>query len=136
MPSRFTRLVLAATLLVFAMGHGHGCGCGGEEEVLGPRTGATCPPGSTLTYANFGEQFMGSYCTRCHSSTLTGAARMGATAFHDFDSIAGIRAVANHIDETAGAGPDAVNESMPPSNPKPTMAERQMLAEWIACQAP
>jgi cytochrome c5 len=134
-PSRFTRLVLAATLLVFAMGHGHGCGCG-EEEVLGPPTGATCPPGSTLTYANFGEPFMGSYCTRCHSSTLTGSARMGATAFHDYDTIEGIRAVANHIDETAGAGPEAVNESMPPSGPLPTMAERQMLAEWIACETP
>ena len=136
MPSRFTRLVLAATLLVFAMGHGDGCGCGGEDEVLGPSTGTACPPGSTLTYASFGQQFMASYCTGCHSSTLTGAARMGATPFHDYDMIEGIRAVADHIDQTAGAGPDAVNESMPPSSPKPTLEERQKLAEWIACQAP
>jgi len=61
---------------------------------------------------------------------------MGAPEFHDFDTIEGIRAVANHIDETAGAGPDATNESMPPSGNMPTLAERQMLAEWLACQAP
>jgi cytochrome c5 len=134
--SRFSSLVLAATLLVFAMGHGDGCGCG-SEPVLGPPTNAICPPaGSTLTYANFGQQFMTTYCTRCHSSTLTGAARMGATAFHDFDTIEGIRPLLDHIDETAGAGPDATNDSMPPNGTKPSLAERQMLAEWLACQAP
>jgi cytochrome c5 len=134
-PSRFSSLVLAATLLVFTMGHGDGCGCG-HGSVLGPPTGATCPQGSTLTYDNFGRQFMEAYCTRCHSSTLTGDARMGATAFHDFDMLGGIRAVSNHIDEAAGAGPDATNESMPPNGTRPSLAERQMLAEWIACQTP
>ena len=135
MRSRFSSLVLATTLLVFAMGHGDGC-CSGEEAEFGPPTNATCPPGSTLTYANFGQQFMQSYCTRCHSSTLTGAARMGAPAFHDYDMLSGIRAVADHIDETTGSGPAATNEFMPPNGTKPSLAERQMLAEWIACQTP
>ena len=135
MPSRFTQLVLATTLLLFTMGHGDGC-CSGEESVLGPPTGTTCPQGSTLTYASFGQQFMATYCTGCHATTLTGEARMGAPAFHDFDTIEGIRAVANHIDETAGAGPEATNESMPPGGNTPTLAERRMLAEWLACQAP
>lgn len=135
MPSRSSSLVLAAAVLVFAMGHGDGCSCG-SDPVLGPPTGATCPQGSTLTYDNFGRQFMESYCTRCHSSSLTGGARMGAPAFHDFDTISGIRAVSNHVDETAGSGPAATNESMPPGGDKPSLAERQMLAEWIACQAP
>ncbi len=135
MPSRFTRLVLAATLLVFAMGHGDGCGCGGDE-VLGPPTAAICPQGSTLRYANFGQQFMATYCTRCHSSTLAGAARQGAPAFHDLDTLDGVRMIADHVDETAGSGPAATNESMPPSGTRPSLAERQMLAEWIACQTP
>lgn len=135
MPSRFTQLVLAATLFFFATGHGGGC-CSSSDEVLGPPTEATCPQGSTLTYDSFGRQFMESYCTRCHASTLTGAARMGATAFHDFDSLAGVRAVANHIDETAASGPGATNEAMPPNGNKPSLAEREMLAEWIACGAP
>ena len=123
-------------ILPFAMGHGHGCG-GGDDSVLGPPTETACPPaGTTLSYESFGRQFMTSYCTRCHSSTLTGAARMGATAYHDFDTIEGIRAVINHIDETAGAGPAATNQAMPPNGTKPTLEERQKLAEWLACAAP
>lgn len=133
----FRRGVLAVMLLAGTMGHGEGGCCGGEEEgVLGPPTGAQCPPGSTLTYASFGQQFMGDYCTRCHSSQLTGDARQGATEFHDFDTIEGIRAVMDHIDETAGFGPGAQNDAMPPSGPFPSDAEREMLAEWIACGAP
>lgn len=128
-------LVLVSTLLVFTMGHGDGC-CGGDDAVLGPPTGATCPPSSQLTYANFGQAFMESYCTRCHSSTLTGEDRMGATLYHDFDTQRGVQQVADHVDQAAGAGPDATNESMPPDGTKPTLMERQQLAEWLACGAP
>jgi hypothetical protein len=133
--SPFTKLVLASTLLLFTMGHGDGC-CGNSEDVLGPPTGTTCPPSSTLTYVNFGQAFMASYCTRCHSSTLSGTARMGATTAHDFDTQLGIQQVGDHIDQTAGAGPAATNDQMPPSAPVPTMMERQQLAEWMACGAP
>jgi cytochrome c5 len=130
----FRTLVLACTLLLFTMGHGHGC-CAGED-VLGPPTGATCPPTSTLTYDNFGRAFMESYCTRCHSSTLSGAARMGATADHDFDSKIGVLRVYDHVDQTAGSGPDASNDQMPPNGAMPSLAEREMLAEWLACGVP
>lgn len=131
----FQRAVIAATMLLFTMGHGGGC-CAGEDAVLGPATGATCPPTQTLTYANFGQSFMTSYCTRCHASTLTGDARMGAPAFHDFDTLIGVKQVSNHVDQAAGAGPDATNDQMPPDGAQPSLAERQMLAEWIACGAP
>lgn len=130
-------LVLSTTLLLSTMGHGDGC-CSGEAdpEVLGPLTGTTCPSSSPLTYANFGEGFMVNYCTRCHSSTLTGAARMGAPAFHDFDTKLGVQQVGDHVDQVAGAGPQATNESMPPNGAQPTRAEREQLAEWVACGAP
>ena len=131
----FFKLVLASTLVVFAMGHGGGC-CEGDEEVLGPSTQTVCPPTSTVTYANFGEGFMNTYCTGCHSSTLTGADRMGAPAQHDFDTQLGVQQVGDHIDQAAGAGPAATNDQMPPSDPRPSMMERQQLAEWIACGAP
>jgi hypothetical protein len=36
----------------------------------------------------------------------------------------------------AGSGPDATNEQMPPDGTAPTLAERQQLAEWLACGAP
>jgi uncharacterized membrane protein len=102
-----------------------------EEE--GVATGAVCPSGSTLTYDDFARPFMTSYCTRCHSSTLSGAARNGAPAGHDFDTEAGILAVADHVDGLAAAGPNAVNTAMPPDGAKPTEAERRQLGEWLAC---
>ena len=112
-------------------------GCsGGNTSVFGPPTEATCPPGSTLTYENFGKPFMEAYCTRCHSSELVGAARMGAPSFHDFDTRSGIFVVADHIDETTAAGPAATNQGMPIGGAKPTLAERQMLGEWLACGVP
>ncbi len=124
-------------LLPFTMGHGdEGGGCCSEPPLFGPVTEATCPTPSTLTYANFGQPFMAAYCTRCHASTLTGEARNGAPSFHDFDLIDNIRAVREHIDQTTGSGPAATNESMPPDGDIPTLAERQQLAEWLACGAP
>lgn len=128
-------LVLACTLLVFTMGHGQGC-CATDTSVLGPATGTACPPSSTLSYATFGQPFMEGYCTRCHSSTKTGADRMGATLYHDFDSRLGVLHVADHVDRAAGAGPLAANDQMPPEGAMPSLAEREMLAEWIACGAP
>ncbi len=108
----------------------------GEPPLFGPPTESVCPTPSTLTYDNFGRPFMEAYCTRCHSSQLTGAARMGAPSFHDFDSVFGIRAVSEHIDETTAIGPAASNRSMPPGGDRPSDAERQMLGEWIACGMP
>lgn len=127
-------LALGALLLASQMGHGGGCG--GEEDVFGDPTGSTCPQGSTLTYNNFGKAFMEQYCTRCHSSELTGSARNGAPSFHDFDTLPGIKAVSDHIDETTAAGPSSTNEGMPEDGAKPTLMERQQLGEWIACGMP
>ena len=108
----------------------------GPDSIWGPPTESTCPPASTVTYDNFGKEFMTKYCTRCHSSELRGAARMGAPSFHDFDTLYGIRAVSNHIDETTAAGPAAINKGMPPDSPAPTDEERYKLGEWIACGMP
>ena len=104
--------------------------------MFGPATASMCPPGSTLTYNNFGKPFMETYCTRCHASDRMGDARNGAPAYHDFDTLIGIKQVANHVDQTAASGPAATNTSMPPDGAKPTLAERQMLGEWIACEMP
>jgi hypothetical protein len=118
-------------------------GDGGEHEhshdpsvLVGPVTGATCPSDSTLTYANFGQQFMQNYCLRCHSETLTCDQRMGAPSDHNFDQLAEIDLLSPHIDEYAGSGPSSTNTHMPPSDPKPSMTDRQKLSEWIACGTP
>ncbi len=110
-----------------------------EEPLFGPPTESVCPPpplGTALTYENFGKKFMEDYCIRCHDSKLTGAARHGATSFHDFDTLFGIKAVKAHIDLTSASGPAATNTSMPPDGKSPSQAEREMLGEWIACGLP
>jgi len=110
----------------------------GPDSVFGPPTESVCPPqGSTLTYENFGKAFMVQYCTRCHSSELMGAARMGAPSLHDFDTRYGVIGVHEHVDETTAAGPASVNKGMPPDpGPYPTLDERYQLGEWIACGMP
>ena len=131
------------TAIPLLLGHtssdGGGCCAGADAECeLGPLTETTCPPASTLTYASFGEPFMTTYCVACHDSQKTGADRNGAPAFHDFDTQVGVQRVLNHIDQTAAVGPAATNTVMPPDEEAaiPTLAERELLAEWLACGAP
>lgn len=116
-------------------------------------TGTTCPDPDpmTLTYDNFGRDFMQRYCVNCHSSQLRISMRNGAPLFHDFDSLFGVLEVPDHIDQQAGFGPKAKNSFMPgdgtggrcPSHaggaldedcPQPTVEERTNLSLWIACE--
>lgn len=108
-----------------------------RTSAAGP-TGATCPDGSTVTYDSFAQGFFGSYCVRCHSSTLTGStARMGAPPDVNLDSHAAITpTVAARIDRVAAAGPTRINVFMPISGTAPSDAERDLLGEWIACGTP
>jgi uncharacterized membrane protein len=111
-----------------------GCSSSKPGAAVGTPTGSTCPSGSTVTYDGFVKGFMEMHCTRCHSSTLSGSARNGAPLAHDFDSEKGILAVGDHVDERAAAGPDATNELMPPSDPRPSAGDRRKLGEWLACK--
>jgi hypothetical protein len=120
-------LTVGAMVLVAAI-----AGCRHDHDE-GTPSGAVCTP-DPPTYDSFGRAFMQSYCTRCHASTLSGAARQGAPAGHDFDTYLGVIAVADHVDEHAAAGPTVVNEEMPPSAPKPSLEERRQLGTWLACE--
>jgi uncharacterized membrane protein len=132
MQIRFNVLGLATLLML----GGPGCSSDSDahSESEGVATDATCPPGSALSYETFGRDFMTSYCTRCHSSSLSGPARNGAPNDHDFDTFEGIMAQAEHIDEYAAAGPSATNTEMPPSGAAPSEDERLKLGEWLACE--
>jgi hypothetical protein len=110
-----------------------GAACGSDDHG-GGATGAVCPSGNTLTYETFGSNFMTKYCRGCHSSSKTGEMRQGAPADHNFDTLSAIRTFADHIDEHAAAGPNAVNTAMPPIEPKPTEEERRQLGQWLACE--
>jgi hypothetical protein len=120
--------------------------CGGAEPTP---TGAACPSPDplALTWDSFGRDFMGRFCTQCHASTLPRSQRNGAPIYHDFDTLLGVLQVIDHVDEYSGAGPAATNTLMPPERcpatpggplaidcPRPTLAERQQLSVWLACE--
>jgi hypothetical protein len=89
-----------------------------------------------LTWDNFGEAFMLSWCTGCHNSALPTAQRAGAPCGINFDSHAGALPFAANIEVRAidwqmyeGATP------MPPAAIVPD-DELALLREWIDCGAP
>lgn len=128
MPSRLVPFLgaLAGTAVLLLSG------CEGGQE-----TGVTCPPaGTTLTYQNFGNTFMGTYCLRCHNSALTGSARHDAPGDLNFNTVEEIRAESKDIDKQAGASATITNEEMPPDGEKPSVEDRRKLSEWLACGAP
>ncbi len=108
------------------------CGGGSEEGVF---TESMCPTTDPPTYANFGQQFMESFCTECHDAAKSGALRQDAPPTIDFDTLANLRMWTSQIDKQAAFGPAAMNRLMPPSgNPLPTDANRVRLGEFIACE--
>ena len=131
--------LLLASLLVAA--------CGGSGTPTATGTVCPSPDPQSLTYDNFGAQFMIDYCTMCHARALPRSQRNGAPLYHDFDTLLGVMQVQNHIDSQTGYGPEAENEFMPPercpSEPggaiaidcrQPSADERRQLAEWLACE--
>ena len=87
-----------------------------------------CPTsGTSLTYASFGQQFMGDHCNSCHASAKSGAP--GKFKFNTHDEV---KQHASRIFVRA-AGP---NVTMPPGPDDPPESQRDQLAEWLACGAP
>jgi len=85
-----------------------------------------CPPGGTKdTYENFGAGFFEEYCVRCHG----GANGYSSRSFTTVDSI---RQQKDRIFINAAGD----NASMPPGPDGPSQAERNRLADWLACGAP
>jgi uncharacterized membrane protein len=101
----------------------------------GDPTGAVCPPTSAPTYASFGQPFVTTYCTSCHSASSTN--RHGAPGSQNYDTEAELVEHAAEIDEAAAKGPDALNTFMPELGGtvvmKPSDADREMLGLYLAC---
>lgn len=129
-------------LVVAACGGGGG---GTPDASTSPTTGATGTTAQAcidhgwtgLTYASFGQPFMASYCTSCHSTASTN--RRGAPQGIDFDTLDGIQAYAADIDLVTGmniAG-TVKNTTMPPRGlPAPVDTDRQRISCWIAYGLP
>jgi hypothetical protein len=99
-------------------------------------TGAALHCDNMLTWENFAEAFMLSWCTGCHNSQLPTAQRAGAPCSINFDSHAGAVPFAASIEVRAidwqmyeGVTP------MPPAALVPA-DELALLREWIECGAP
>jgi hypothetical protein len=90
-----------------------------------------CPEDSILTYENFGEPFLLSWCNGCHSSALPEGERQGAPLGSDFDDVALVREAGPRIWARSGDH----NRQMPPLA-GPEDEERTRLGEWLACGAP
>lgn len=87
-----------------------------------------CPEaGTALTYDGFGRGFFASHCDGCHTTGTS-----GAPEGYRFDTLDDVRRHRERIFARA-AGP---NVSMPPGPRDPPEAERDRLAEWLACGAP
>lgn len=87
-----------------------------------------CPPqGTQLTYASFGQRFLGEHCNECHSTS-----KAGAPSSFKFDTQDQVKKHRSRIFIRA-AGP---NVTMPPGPEGPPELERDQLAEWLACGAP
>jgi hypothetical protein len=86
----------------------------------------SCPPGGTkLTYENFGREFFDGHCTECHGAANGYSSR-------SFQTVESIREQKARIYVNAAAS----NTTMPPGPDDPPRAEREKLAEWLACGAP
>lgn len=132
---RASSWIAGALLLAAACGEKGGDNHGGDGAV-GTSTQAVCPTPQTLTYQDFGKAFVGTYCLRCHSTNVKGAARQGAPDDHNFDTLDEVQGLREHMDQKAGSGPAATNTDMPRNDPKPTVEERKKFAVWLACGAP
>jgi uncharacterized membrane protein len=83
---------------------------------------------STLTYQNFAAPFVISWCRGCHGSAQPVSMRQNAPVGVDFDTAEQVRTARDRILARAtGASP-----TMPPVG-GPSVEERLLLAEWLAC---
>jgi hypothetical protein len=114
------RFTLASSALLLAAAAAPACS---GADVL---SDYSCPPeGTALTYESFGKPFFDGYCVYCHGGANSYSSR-------SFTTVESIRSQSDRVFANAAAG----NTSMPPGPDDPSEAERDQLAEWLACGAP
>ena len=120
-------------------GGGGGTAASGDMVVLlsngcAALTSPVASPGDDIggdTWATYAQGFFASYCTRCHSSTLTGNARNGAPDGYNWDQQASVKTHGAMIRMEVGA-----NDEMPVSMPFPSCEERLRISKWLDAGQP
>ena len=116
---------LSIVIFVAACGNDSGIQQNGDD---GPNPDPDQCATSYLGYENFGAPFMNNWCRGCHSSDVPAGMRQKAPAAVNFDTEADVTEYKERIRIRAtGTMP-----TMPPAG-GPSTAERELLAEWIAC---
>src|SRR4051794_37931887 len=90
------------------------CGTSGSPTGI---EDAACPPTSTLTYANFGQDVIDTNCLDCHAGKES----------PNLSTQAAIQRHASKILDMA-----VYTDAMPERASMP-LAQREMLGEWLAC---
>jgi hypothetical protein len=114
--------VAAARSLAVLLGVCVLVGCDVPEEVVAD----ACPDDTVLTYENFGEPYLLTWCVSCHSSWVAEADRQDAPDGVDFDTYGGF---APYADTAAHL---SMIQEMPPAG-GPTADDRARFTEWVAC---
>ena len=121
---------LAVTALAGALAAALAAGCGTDP----PSSGDPVPPDacetSYLDYTSFGEPFVLDWCSGCHSASLPPNMRQQAPVHVSFDTLEGVRQFQGRI----AARATGAMATMPPAG-GPSIEERALLAEWLACGA-
>ena len=96
------------------------CGSDAGSDGGTSLSSGACPPGSTLTYASFGQAFVSEHCGECHSGRESPTLKTQAQ----------VQANANKIYR------EAVSSSRMPEGASLSASQRQQLGEWLTCGAP
>ena len=105
-----------------------GCGEKYDQPILEPLL--TCASSDSITYTNHIKTILDGRCISCHSTTLSGADRMGATESYDYDTFAVATASVGGEDVPQRANTRAQEGTMPPTGSLPS-AELNCLQLWI-----
>jgi uncharacterized membrane protein len=90
-------------------------------------TETTCTT-TSLTYENFGQPFVITWCRGCHSSQLPSEMRQQSPTTVNFDTLSDIKGFMPRLSARA-IGDSA---TMPPAGGPPA-EERKLFAEWLRC---
>lgn len=122
---------IAATIAIVALGCTYGNDDDFDCEMLQDPVAAPGDPIGGDTYESFASGLFDTYCTRCHSTELSGSARNDAPGNLNWDDEGSVRSNLRDIRRAAGE-----IAFMPPNGSKPTCEERFRLARWIDADAP
>lgn len=85
---------------------------------------------NTINYHTVGQPFLRTYCTSCHSAQLDGAARFGAPANVNLDTLRDARNFAARIRARS-----LDSNTMPPTGGIQPY-EKELIAQWLDCGTP